>query len=188
MSYKLQRDVQLFGDLKYDHWILVETDPNILEYCERPNSEKLQQNNLHKVFDMWQLERNGKETFVNIRYKNQNNADHERLEKWCIKSGYGYKVLYEEDIRGQALYLKNMKWLLPYIGQRNIPIETDKAHILRALGDGTKTIGELQSICSTIPISRIRETIYFLIYSGELIASNIKKVELGILTEVKRIG
>jgi hypothetical protein len=72
---------------------LVETDPNILKYCERPNNEKLQQNNLHKVFDMWQLERNGKETFVNIRYINQSNTDHERLEKWCIKSGYDYKVL-----------------------------------------------------------------------------------------------
>lgn len=80
-SYKLQRDVLLFGDLKYDYWILVETDPNILKYCERSNSEKLQKDNLHKVFDMWQLERNGKETFVNIRYKNQSNIDHERLEK-----------------------------------------------------------------------------------------------------------
>lgn len=57
---------------------------------------------------MWQLERNGKETFVNVRYKNQE-TDHERLEKWCFKSGYDYKVLYEEDIRGQDLYLKNMK-------------------------------------------------------------------------------
>ncbi|MDO3679741.1 hypothetical protein [Paenibacillus ehimensis] len=187
-SYKLQRNVHFFGDLKYDHWILVETDPNILKYCERPNSEKLQQNNLHKAFDMWQLERNGKETFLNIRYKNQSDTNHERLEKWCTKLGYDYKVLYEEDIRGQALYLKNMKWLLPYIGQRKPPIETDKRHILRALGDQNKTIGELQSICSTIPISRIRENIYFLIYSGELIATNIKEVELGIATEVKRIG
>ncbi|GAK43412.1 hypothetical protein TCA2_5909 [Paenibacillus sp. TCA20] len=48
-SYKLQKDVQLFGDLKYDHWILVETDPNILKFCERPNSEKLLENNLHKI-------------------------------------------------------------------------------------------------------------------------------------------
>jgi hypothetical protein len=187
-SYKLQRDIHLFGDLKYDHWILVETDPNILKYCERPNNEKLQENNLHNVFDMWQLERNGKETFIKIGYKNQSKTDHERLEKWCVKSGYDFKVLYEKDIRGQALYLKNMKWLLPYIGQRKTPIETDRWNILRVLSDETKTIGDLQSICSTIPINRIRETVYFLIYTGELIATNIQEVDLGILSEVKRSG
>ncbi|MFS0728310.1 hypothetical protein [Paenibacillus sp. 1P07SE] len=187
-SYKLQRDVLLFGDLKYDYWTLVETDPNILKYCERPNSEKLRKDNLHNAFDMWQLERNGTETFVNIRYKSQSRIEYQELEKWCLRSGYNFKVLYEEDIRGHVIYLKNMKWLLPYIGQRKTPIETDKWSILRVLNDKSITIGDLQGRCPTIPISRLRETLYFLIYTGELIATNIKEVELGILTEVKLSG
>ncbi|KEP24869.1 hypothetical protein BA70_14805 [Bacillus zhangzhouensis] len=35
-SPKLKRNVRLFSDLEYDFWVLVETDPKIPNFCERP--------------------------------------------------------------------------------------------------------------------------------------------------------
>ncbi|CAM2777569.1 hypothetical protein PASE110613_00180 [Paenibacillus sediminis] len=35
-SPKLRRDITLLGDLEYDHWLFVETNPSISNYCERP--------------------------------------------------------------------------------------------------------------------------------------------------------
>ena len=34
-SSKLKRDVYLFSDLEYEHWLLVESDPKIVEFCEQ---------------------------------------------------------------------------------------------------------------------------------------------------------
>lgn len=34
-SNKLKRNVYLFSDLEYQHWLQIETDPNIIDYCEQ---------------------------------------------------------------------------------------------------------------------------------------------------------
>ncbi|WP_350302699.1 hypothetical protein [Peribacillus frigoritolerans] len=35
-SPKVKRNVRLFSDLEYDFWVLIETNPQISTYCERP--------------------------------------------------------------------------------------------------------------------------------------------------------
>jgi hypothetical protein len=34
-SSKLKRDVYLFSDLEYEHWLLIEPDPEIVDFCEQ---------------------------------------------------------------------------------------------------------------------------------------------------------
>ena len=35
-SPKLNRNITLYSDLEYDHWILIENDKNIKSFCEQP--------------------------------------------------------------------------------------------------------------------------------------------------------
>ena len=35
-SQKINRDVNFYSDLEYEHWILVETNPDIEYFCEQP--------------------------------------------------------------------------------------------------------------------------------------------------------
>ncbi|MGE7111499.1 hypothetical protein [Lysinibacillus sp. NPDC047702] len=35
-SNKLKRTVYLFSDLEYEHWLQIESDPDIIEFCEQP--------------------------------------------------------------------------------------------------------------------------------------------------------
>ncbi|MCU5086389.1 hypothetical protein OCA23_24095 [Bacillus cereus] len=33
-SSKLQREVFLFSDLEYEHWLIIESNPTIIDFCE----------------------------------------------------------------------------------------------------------------------------------------------------------
>lgn len=33
-SFKLQREVFLFSDLEYEHWLIIESNPIIIDFCE----------------------------------------------------------------------------------------------------------------------------------------------------------
>ena len=38
-SPKLKRDVNLFSDLEFDNWVLIETDPTVVTFCDNAGSE-----------------------------------------------------------------------------------------------------------------------------------------------------
>ncbi|WP_342426150.1 hypothetical protein [Paenibacillus sp. FSL L8-0158] len=35
-SKKLNREATFYGELEYDHWVLIEMDPEVTNYCEKP--------------------------------------------------------------------------------------------------------------------------------------------------------
>jgi hypothetical protein len=67
-SPKLKRDVYFTSDLEYDYWLWVETDPNIISFCERPYKvqeiidEKVEQS----VISMWIQFRDHSEQYVKV--------------------------------------------------------------------------------------------------------------------------
>lgn len=69
-SPKIKRDVNFYSDLEYDHWILVETDSRIKNFCEQPlkieglyNGKKAE-----SIFDMWVQWDDGVNEFIEIKY------------------------------------------------------------------------------------------------------------------------
>lgn len=103
-SPRLNRDVLLYNDLLYDFWALIETDPSVKTFCERPLNIKqlVDANIIESTFDMWVRYKDGNEVFFGIKYSKarasnmHENISSRKLEAqrlWCEKHGYNYHVL-----------------------------------------------------------------------------------------------
>ena len=56
-SIKANRPIELFSDLEYSHWLLMECNPEVISLCEKPLELSIGQgaNKIRRVFDLWLL-------------------------------------------------------------------------------------------------------------------------------------
>ncbi|MHB0864986.1 hypothetical protein ACYCS5_28050 [Paenibacillus sp. SEL3] len=120
-SRRLNREVRLYNSLKYDHWVLTESDVSVMNYCERPLEIKVSVAGkvVETVFDMW-IKSEIEEKFVFIRYSYEIDPDIKRSSEQAIYEMYAQKiwfaennkthcVLTEEDIRHNPTIIENKK-------------------------------------------------------------------------------
>ncbi|MEI4620242.1 TnsA endonuclease N-terminal domain-containing protein [Bacillus cereus] len=69
-SSKLQREVFLFSDLEYEHWLMVESNPKIINFCEQPlvMTACINGKSVTSIVDMWVKYSDGSEEFIEIKY------------------------------------------------------------------------------------------------------------------------
>lgn len=194
-SLKLRRRAHFFSDLEYDHWIHVETNPFVKTFCEQPLRIRHSHGGkvVESVFDMWIQYIDKTETFVEVKYEAEldpNNPKSTRAlrqtraqESWCHENGKPYKIVTEEKIRSNSLYLSNLKQIVSYTKNRAVPVETDRHRLLQFIGPKKVTIGEIERAFETVSPQRVRETICMLIYSGKL-AANLTSCVIGPYLEV----
>lgn len=113
------RDIILYSDLEFDHWLMVETDPNVLTYCEQPMEITYVINGkLHStIFDMWILYKNGTELFVEVKYESELQSMHKKHDRtkrqieaqrhWCTENGFNHEVRTEKSIRAGRYSIEN---------------------------------------------------------------------------------
>ncbi|GED27340.1 hypothetical protein BAG01nite_34420 [Brevibacillus agri] len=81
---KIGRNVRLFSDLEHDHWILVETNSDIVDFCEQPleTSVLVDGSHVKSVPDMW------------VRYKNGNECVRQsKSAEFCCDNFYQYAAI-----------------------------------------------------------------------------------------------
>jgi hypothetical protein len=195
-SPKLKRNVRFFSDLEYEHWILIETNPIVETFCEQPLRIKQSLNGewVESIFDMWFKYYDGTETFVEVKYSEElepNHKNYDRVKRqtdaqkaWCQSNGKNHLIQTEKDIRGNRIYLENMRYLLPFVRQRKY-LDEIANQITELLKKGSLPIDDVQTNLSKIPVRKIRECIYCLLYEGILRSENIHYVPLGKQTVVK---
>ncbi|WP_165264034.1 hypothetical protein [Paenibacillus sp. M-152] len=56
-----ERNIELYSDLEFDHWLTVKTNQEVITYCEQPLkiSYVLKGQLRTSIFDMWILNRDG---------------------------------------------------------------------------------------------------------------------------------
>lgn len=195
-SPKLERMVKLYSDLEYDHWVLVEANPSIAAFCEKPVKIKSRYKGqrMESLLDMWIKDKNGSESFVKIKYdyqieltgiKNSKKEIQDEIQKsWCQESGFDYRIITEKTIRSNMLYLDNMKQMIPIIAQYEEVVETDIKSISKLLDSYSRiSISDISYELNTIPFERIRNTVYWMIYKG-MVNSDVKAVSLGHKTQI----
>nr|WP_162305476.1 TnsA endonuclease N-terminal domain-containing protein [Brevibacillus laterosporus] len=199
-SPKLNRMVHLFSNLEYDHWILIEANPQIITFCEQPKKvewlvgEKL----LHSIFDMWIERKDGSQSFIEIKYQIDLDPQNPRSErplrqthlqrKWCEENNYDYLIQTEKEIRNNPILLDNYKEIIPYIQQNRISHnDLDQHLVMQKIGKDRITIKQLREDCSHFSPSRLKQTLYSLILSG-VVEANVDKVALSLTTEVWKNG
>lgn len=193
-SPKLKRDVYFTSDLEYDYWLWVETDPNIISFCERPYKvQEVIDGKVEKsVISMWIQYHDQPEQYVKVKYSNVRNPIlSKKLEKeirieqkWCEENHFRYMSVTEENIRYNPLLLSNKKLLISFICNRPQPIAPDYHLIKKFISIGRHSLHDIHHhLADKITPTRITEALCWMIYQGE-IQSNLEKVPLGSRMEV----
>jgi hypothetical protein len=190
-SPKLNRSIYLFSDLEYEHWLLVESEPQIVDFCEQPLEVATFINGKMKysIIDMWVKYKNGKQEFREIKYSSELNKakviEQIATQKvWCNENGYMHQVKTEKEIRENRLLLSNLKLILKTIKQYT-PSENDQFKVKKILKENFPQRASLHTISQNAKITpdRLFIVIGCMIFNGE-IESNISQNYFGIKTEV----
>lgn len=127
-SPKIKRNVRLFSDLEYENWILIETNPKIISFCEQPLEIKgYVDGKLKKsIFDMWVLYDDYTEEFQEVKYQSQlidiNSRSSKQIQlqkQWCVENKYSYIVRTDTEIRKNKVYLDTLKQVIGEVRNSN---------------------------------------------------------------------
>ncbi|MFZ5353733.1 MAG: hypothetical protein ACOZCL_13565 [Bacillota bacterium] len=189
-SPKLDRIVILNNELEYDNWVLLESDPGIVEYCEQPIKIKYHENGFTYVtkIDIWFKKKNNEVGFIKLDYDDAKSVRYNNeillQKRWCRENGFSYMLLGRREITSNEMYLNNMKHLLSVITAYKDIVDTDIKAIEKLIEENNRiSIGAIVDKLNPIPYTRIRAAVYRMIYNGS-IKADVKIVPLGDKTNV----
>lgn len=191
-SSKINRNVYLHSDLEYDHWILIEFDRQVVDFCEQPLHVKefVEDEWVNTIFDMWIKTTTGEEKFIEVKYTYELNPTNEKFsyrsfkqiqsqQRWCEAQGYTHEVHTDDYVYKNKTLISNYRYILPYVDNRKLRDELLIKKVLNFLHHGEKqTINSIECHFGNYSKHEIREVIYNLIFKGSL-NSNIDKVLVG---------
>jgi hypothetical protein len=196
-SYKAKRDVRFFSDLEYEHWLLVETNPSIIDFCEQPLEIKFFYNGKLRssIFDMWIKYEDGIEEFREIKYQSHLEKSHPKYEdtikqitiqrEWCRTKGFLHSVQTDEIIRCNSLFVDNSRILVSYVRMVQPKHSTHLQEILEAMTPQPFTIQQLCHAFKHVPLIDVQIAIFLGVYLGELRAP-LKESQINQFMEVHK--
>ncbi|HDX9577372.1 TPA: Tn7 transposase TnsA N-terminal domain-containing protein [Bacillus pseudomycoides] len=180
-SFKMNRKVEFFSDLEYEHWLLVECDPTIKEFCEQPLKVEFFLNNKvrHSIPDMWILHTDNSEKIIEVKYTNSLIPKHPKYEEtmqqitiqqeWCKTNGLNHEIKTEKDIRKNRILLDNYRKMIPFIRNYSNSLDTINKLVFNALIKHSKLkLQDFIYIFQHEHPNQIYTSIIYLIYTGKI--------------------
>jgi len=156
-SPKLGRNVKLYSDLEYHHWILVEATPEIVTFCEQPIKmmSRVEGRDRASYIDMWVQWKDGSEQYRELKYaKDIAQIDNRPFlrrqlaiqESWCKRHGVEHLVITDELVHANKLLLRNWRLILSILANaKGIDLGKYQHTILNMIeSEGRISIGNLQ--------------------------------------------
>lgn len=175
-SPRLDRRVGLYGDIGHDHWVLIESDPSISWFTERPSRIWLQvARRLHaRPFEMV-VERQGDiecRRFIDDE-ADLTDAQYDALQaeqEWCEAQRFSYQVFKRADIERERQRIENWKRMLPYLfpGRRHEYIE-DEIYCYVSMA-AELTLAEIDRLLPNVAPTVVRASVYALLHRGVIVA------------------
>lgn len=122
-SPKLGRNIKLYSDLEYHHWILVEATPEIVTFCEQPVRmlSRVEGRDRASYIDMWVKFKDGAEQYRELKYAKDLAQLEDKpflrrqlfiQESWCRRNGAEHLVVTDEVVHANKLLLRNWRLIL----------------------------------------------------------------------------
>lgn len=194
-SYKVKRDVRFFSDLEYENWLLVETNPHIVNFCEQPFEIQFFYNGKLRssIFDMWIKYDDGQEEFREVKYQSHLLKGHPKFEdtlkqitgqrEWCKSNGFNHRVETDVQIRGNALLVDNSRILISYVRMVQPKHNDLLSEILLSIDTASYSIQDLCNLHKKHPMIDVQISILLGIYKGDIIAP-VKEKQINQLMRV----
>jgi hypothetical protein len=171
------REVTLYSDLEFDHWVSVETNPDVETYCEQyPEISYVINGELHTtIFDMWLKFRDGTIIYHEVKYESELNIEDPRNSRtlrqieaqqaYCIENGINYEIVTDKVLRKNHNELENRLKIISYV--KNNPEPKAAAHILGYVCRERISLQTLADLIS-IPYPRVHDACLWLYYHGAI--------------------
>lgn len=164
-SPKLGRALTLFFRSQLDQWVLLETDPAVQQFCERPThlESKLGKK---RLVDFW-ARYEGHEEFIVLV------DGHATAKDWEAPQGVRLRCVARDELAKQAIYIANLRSMLPYVTTYRRWINDE--HLARAVELCTQPtpLTTLEhALCAKDPL-RARTLVFTAIVKGRLRAESL---------------
>lgn len=122
-SPKISRYLTLYSDLEYYYWIKIESDADIVGFCEQPTIAKgwFEGKRGESIFDFWVLKNYGKEEYWEVKYSHDLETaenKHELIKQltiqkqWANKHNFSYYVKSDSELLEHVVLLDNWSKIL----------------------------------------------------------------------------
>lgn len=180
-SPKENRPVILYSNLEYDHWALVELNPDIERFCEQPLKIqiKLPVGLVTTTFDMWLRWKSGREEFREVKHESDLHdpspgaraaRQTAAQRRWCELNDKDYTIVTDKIIRSNSIYLSNCKMIVRHwSGVRAIDLTPycEKV-LLRLLNTGAWSLGDIKKCFANCDPLIITSAVFRLVYEKRL--------------------
>lgn len=185
-SQKLGRRVKSYSDLEFNHYILVESNPDIVSFCEQPVKVlgRVDEKDCASFMDMWILWRDGSEEFREVKYAKD--LDKPRVirqieiqKSWCERNGFRHSIITEKEIYKNHVLLRNWKLILSQMAtSRDLDLRKIEKQVYQFVSiTGKATVEEVLAYFADVQPTYIQTAIFRLIHNGCLNAP-LSEVEL----------
>lgn len=200
-SPKLGRNVTLYSDLEYDHWVLVEVDPEVQTFCEQPLKIqiKIPIGKISTIFDMWILWNNGIEEFREVKYANdlENYTPDSRIfrqieaqKKWCELENKNYTIITDKEIRNNQIFLANWKLILHHLGSArdiNLSLLANRIELM-LLEKRSSTLSEIERVFSDSDAMLIKSAVFQMVYKRKInVLLNTQPLNMKTVLEIANV-
>jgi hypothetical protein len=176
-SPKLRRRLTLFSRDAQDAWILLEADPRVRSFCERP---AYMDGNAGRLLDFW-VDRGRHQHFWVVAP-----TDAERSSIARTVNGIAVRILHRADLIAMAMRIANWSQIVPYRIcssrfsdrrlQRDILSRLEKPHRMDLL----------EAAFHPVEVSSVRSALFELLAAGKVVAPAIDSVPLSLSTVFRR--
>ena len=176
-SPKLLRRISLYSRDAHDAWLLLESNPRVESFCERPAYLK---GEAGRILDFW-IRENRKETFWIIEPAR---VDSEPLPKFV--HGLPLRVLTRLDMTALEMRIANWAQIVPYrisfAGQTERRLKKDICVRL----EKPQRLEGIEAAFQPLDVSVVRAALFELLAEGEVVAPKLDIQPLGLSTVFRR--
>lgn len=177
---KIQRNLTLFGLAQVHTWLLLESDPLVLSYCERPMVAPETKPKL--VVDFWAGYAGRDELWIvsrNPAATTDIGTSMPAFARWAEDNKYKVRQLAPPDVMEDKVYLDNWGTIVRELSANRRYI---KPSLLKAVREILEQPRPIAALCNLLPEEDpvlVRVAAYSLLHSGLASCSDIAVMPLG---------
>lgn len=178
---KVGRRLTLFGRDALQAWLHLETDPAVIDYCERP--VRILDTRPARTIDFWVLKQ-GSESFWILLRSTESAAIAKgagiftAFEGWANAHAMDVRLIRSEDLQVAETLRRNWRTMLQYVAANHRFLVPSMAlDVLEACRDGM-SVGELERRFATSDPVLVRTAAFELVLRGSLHCSTLETTAL----------
>lgn len=179
---KIQRPVTIFGQGQLKLWTLLESDPLVEAYCERP--VVLVDKNPKRVIDFWARRRSTDELWIVTNGQSENNSVPNAFLAWADLKRFEIRKISFLELERRDMFLQNWGLILRDLGAFARLVDKELMRKILALRSFPMKFIEVQNRFAEFDPVITRVCVFSLIHCGRLLAPDIESKALGPESEV----